>query len=56
MASSCFYSNDLFLFDPGSIMGDSYVVIPSACHEIEAASDDIEQLELNAQRMWKASL
>ncbi|XP_062169954.1 uncharacterized protein LOC133875744 isoform X4 [Alnus glutinosa] len=33
----------------GSIMGDSYVVIPSACHEIEAASDDIEQLELNAQ-------
>ena len=37
-------------------MGDSYVVIPSAYHEIEAASDDIEQLELNAQRMWKASL
>ncbi|KAE8123753.1 hypothetical protein FH972_018687 [Carpinus fangiana] len=33
----------------GSIMGDSYVVIPSAYHEIEAASDDIEQLELNAQ-------
>jgi hypothetical protein len=37
-------------------MGDSYVVIPSACHEIKATSDDAEQLELNAQRMWKASL
>ncbi|KAK4569316.1 hypothetical protein RGQ29_004634 [Quercus rubra] len=33
----------------GSIMGDSYFVIPSACHEVEAASDDIDQLELNAQ-------
>ncbi|XP_075661081.1 uncharacterized protein LOC142630907 isoform X1 [Castanea sativa] len=33
----------------GSIMGDSYFVIPSACHEVEAASDDIDQSELNAQ-------
>lgn len=37
-------------------MGDSYFVIPSACHEVEAASDDIDQLELNAQGEWKASL
>uniref|UniRef100_A0A2N9FN43 Uncharacterized protein n=1 Tax=Fagus sylvatica TaxID=28930 RepID=A0A2N9FN43_FAGSY len=33
----------------GSIMGGSYVVIPSASHEVEAASDDIDQSELNAQ-------
>ncbi|KAK7839982.1 hypothetical protein CFP56_017295 [Quercus suber] len=33
----------------GSIMGDSYFVMPSACHEVEAASDDIDQSELNAQ-------
>jgi hypothetical protein len=36
-------------------MGGSYVVIPSASHEVEAASDDIDQSELNAQGAWRAA-
>lgn len=51
-----FTVNYLFLFDTGSIMGDSYFVMPSACHEVEAASDDIDLSELNAQGEWKAAL
>ncbi|KAK9278847.1 hypothetical protein L1049_028426 [Liquidambar formosana] len=33
----------------GVIIGPSYIVTPSACHELEASSDEIENSELNAQ-------
>ncbi|KAH9770373.1 hypothetical protein KPL71_012357 [Citrus sinensis] len=33
----------------GVIIGASYVVTPSACHEIETTSDEIYQTELNSQ-------
>ncbi|KAJ0051798.1 hypothetical protein Pint_01316 [Pistacia integerrima] len=36
--------------DEGVIMGASYVVTPSACHEMETSSDEIDHSELNAQR------
>lgn len=48
--------NFSFLFDTGSVVGDSYVVIPSACYDIEAATDDIDQLDLNTRRMFMAAL
>lgn len=41
--------NFSFLFDTGSVVGDSYVVIPSACYDIEAATDDIDRLDLNTR-------
>ncbi|KAH9705749.1 hypothetical protein KPL70_011994 [Citrus sinensis] len=34
----------------GVIIGASYVVTPSVCHEIETTSDEIDQTELNSQR------
>lgn len=48
--------NFSFLFDTGSVVGDSYVVIPSACYDIEAATDDIDRLDLNTRRMFMAAL
>ncbi|XP_034700147.1 uncharacterized protein LOC117925281 isoform X5 [Vitis riparia] len=34
----------------GLIIGNSYFVTPSVCHDIEAASDEGDKTELNAQR------
>ncbi|GAV73417.1 hypothetical protein CFOL_v3_16903, partial [Cephalotus follicularis] len=36
-------------FNTGVILGASHIVTPSACHEIEAASNEVDQQELNAQ-------
>ncbi|MBA0755245.1 hypothetical protein Gogos_019993 [Gossypium gossypioides] len=38
----------------GLIFGNPYFVTPSASPEIEAASDEMDQLELNAQGAWKS--
>ena len=44
----------LLAFYTGVIFGNPYFVTPSASPEIEAASDEMDQLELNAQRVWKS--
>lgn len=37
-------------------MGASYVVIPSTCNAIETTPDEIDQSDLNIQRVFKAFL
>lgn len=50
----CKFSLFSVIFNIGVIFGDSYIVTPSASSEIDGASDETEQSELNAQRACKA--
>lgn len=46
----------LWHFPTGVVMGASYVVIPSTFQEMETASDEIDQSDVNNERMSEAFL